>query len=288
VNIPFARSRLATRLKNTARDTHRQFDDAQLLMVAGNLAYTTILSLIPALAVSFAIFKAFGGLDRLYEIVQPFILTHLTEGAGDQAIVAMKQFLGNVHTTAIGIGGFAGLVLTTMTMLMSFESAINRAWQVKVTRPLFRRIAYYWIFITLGPVALSVVVGAATSSDVPLYSLLPSWIGLFAIGVGLFFLVFKVVPNTKVHTPYALIASLTTSVLLEIARRGYALYTTHFVSYNKVYGSLGAVPILLVWIYILWLIILFGAALTAAMQKKLQLHEPEPAATNGGKPDARA
>ncbi len=281
--------RLSRQLKETLLDTAQQFQEAQILMVAGSLAYTTILSVIPALAVSFAIFKAFGGLEKLYETFQPFILDHLAENAGAQAIEAMKGFLGNIQTTVVGIGGFIGLVLTTMTMLMSFENSINRAWHVTEERTVFQRITSYWFFVTLGPLALAVALGVATSHDTPLYSMLPNWIGLFAISIGLFFFVYKVVPNTDVHTPYALISAVTTSVLLEIARRGYTLYTKHFVSYGEVYGSLGAIPILLVWIYIVWVIILLGAALTAAMQKKLKLHElVPPPFTSGGKPDAPA
>jgi membrane protein len=252
------------------QDTLKQMKQAQLLTVASSLAYTTILSIIPVLAVSFAIFQAFGGMQKLYEVIEPMILSYLAEGADEQAIEALHRFIGNIHAGAVGVGGLIGLIFTSMSMLFSAEKAINHVWQAPITRGLFQRISSYWLFITLGPLALSVLVGFATTSNLPISKFFPSGTGMFLITVSIFFCVYKWVPHVRVKWQYALISAAVTSTFFNLARLGYSLYTKNVVTYNAVYGSLGAVPILLLWIYIVWVIVLGGAALTAALQKRTQ------------------
>ena len=256
------------RASNVLKETWAHMRKAKLLLVASSLAYTTILSIIPLLAVSFAIFQAFGGLDKLYDTLSPLILQNLTEGTSQEVIDTLRGFIANAHANAIGAGGLIALILTSMSMLSSAENAINQVWQTTNTRSVFQRVSAYWLFITLGPLALAVIVGAATSTDFPLTKLLPSGTGIFVITVALFFVIYKWVPNCVVKWQYALLAAFATSIFWNLARLGYALYTKKVIAYNKIYGSLGAIPILLLWIYIVWLIILTGAALSAAMQKQ--------------------
>jgi membrane protein len=266
------------------KDVWGQMKRAQLLLVASSLAYTTILSIVPMMAVSFAIFKAFGGMEKLYATIEPFILANLAEGSSAEVIKMLRRFIDNAHASAIGLTGFVALVFTSMSMLNSIENAINRVWGAPGRRRYFQRIATYWLFITLGPLAASVVVGMASGSSMPLSSLVPDGTGIFLLMVLFFTAIFKLVPNTEVHWPYALIAGIQTAVGIALAKAAYGLYTSRFVSYNKIYGSLGAVPILLLWIYIVWTIVLSGAALSAALQHRLEIRKP----TSGGRPGARA
>ena len=253
-------------MRKVVRETTRQVRRAQLPLVASSLSYTTILSMIPLLAVSFGIFQAFGGLDRIYGLIEPFILANLAEGVSDQVIKLLRQFISNAHASTIGVGGLLGLIITSMTALSSIERAINRVWDAPISRSWFQRISSYWLVITLGPIALAVALGLASVGRFPVANLLPSGTGIFAITVGFFFFVYKWVPHTPVYGKYALFSAVLCSVAFSLARTGYQAYFSQAVSYNKIYGSLAAVPILLLWIYIVWLIILSGAALTAALQ----------------------
>lgn len=250
------------------KDAIQQMNKAQLLMVASSLAYTTILSIIPVLAVSFAIFQAFGGIQKLYSILEPVILSYLAEGTGESVIQTLHGFIENIHTGAVGAGGLVGLIFTSMSLLFSAEKAINRVWNADTSRGIFQRIASYWLFITLGPLALSIAVGIATSSNLPLSYLFPTGTGMFFITIAVFFCIYKWVPHVYVQWPFALISATVTAIFWNFARFGYSLYTQNVVSYHAVYGSLGAIPILLLWIYISWVVILGGAALTAALQKR--------------------
>lgn len=252
-------------------DTHRQMWEAQLFLVASSLAYTTILSIIPLLAVSFSIFQAFGGMERMYAIVEPFILSNLAQGASSEAMAAIRRFIGNIHAGTLGATGLIGLIITSMSMLSSAEKSINRIWKTTITRTPFQRIASYWLFITLGPLGLAFALGAATTLQMPVKRLLPSGTGIFLLTVVFFFGIYKGVPNRKVHWKAALIAAAVTACLFNLARIAYALYAKFAVSYDKIYGSLSAIPLLIFWIYILWVILLTGAALTAAIQKRFDI-----------------
>ena len=258
------------RLKTLMTTTAHQISASQLMLVASSLAYTTILSIIPLLALSFAIFNAFGGLEKVYGQLMPFILQNIAEGSSDEVIQLLRKFVENAHANALGLGGLLGLILTSMLMLSSVETAINKVWRTQISRSLFQRISAYWIFITLGPLALALILGAATSARIPLSNILPTGTGLFVVMALLFSAIYKWVPNCKVHTPYALVSGVLVAILWNILRQGYQLYLHHAVSYNQIYGSLGAIPILLLWIYIGWLAVLSGAALTAVLQKSFK------------------
>jgi len=258
-------------IKDVLRMTVDQMRHAQLFLVASSLAYTTILSIVPLLAVSFAIFNAFGGLEKLYKIIEPMIVSNLAHGSSQEAIEMIQSFIDNTHSGALGLGGLIGLIFTSMSMLSSAENAINRVWQVKTRRSLLSRIYSYWFFITLGPLAFSVAVGVATSTSLPLSFLFPSGTGLFLMTVGLFFIVYQWVPHTRVNPLFSLTSAAITAALWNLARQGYYLYTKHVMTYSKIYGSLGAIPIILLWIYIVWVLILGGAALAAALQRRSTL-----------------
>jgi membrane protein len=249
------------------RELDQQMNQAQLFMVASSLAYTTILSIIPALAVSFAIFKIFGGMDKLYGVIEPLILSYLVKGTGDEVLTTVHQMIDQVQVTTLGLGGMLGLIVTSMAMFSSIEKAINRVWHLKVTRHFFHRIASYWLLMTLGPVALAVVIGLATSTRLPGIIVVPGWVGIIGMTVGAFFFAYKFVPQTKVCWQPALIAAAVTAVVWNLASLGYGLYTKRVLTYHTLYGSLAAVPIMLLWIYIMWLVILGGAALTAVLQR---------------------
>lgn len=254
------------------KETRQIFVDAQLPLNASSLAYTTVLSIIPLLAVSFSIFKAFGGLETLYKTIEPYILSNLAEGTGDEAILHIQSFISNIHAGALGATGLVGLIITCMSLLLSVEKAIHRIWGEKVTRGFFHRISSYWLIITLGPLTAAMLVGYATTTQLPMSALLPSGWGSAIMGyvtsTAIFVLIFKGVPSRKVDWTPALLSAMLSAVAWSVARWSYALYNQKVLTYSKIYGSLGAIPILLLWIYIVWLIVLSGAALTYGLQKR--------------------
>ncbi len=212
-------------------DTKKQIQEAELLLTASSLAYTTVLSIIPLLAVSFSIFHAFGGMEKLYAIIEPLIIENLTEGTSEETIQTLRRFLANAHTGVIGAGGLVGLILTSMSMLSSAENAINRVWKTSVTRHWFDRISTYWLFITLGPVAFSIAIGFVTSNELKLSQLVPSGFLFFLINTFILFCVYKMIPSRKVHTAPALFSAFLISGVLNLARFCNENYTKHLCRY---------------------------------------------------------
>lgn len=263
---------MLAKLKLLARDIRTIFAEAQLPMVASSLAYTTVLSIIPVLAMSFSIFKAFGGMDKMYATIEPIVIENLAEGSGEQVMTYIRTFIGNIHAGTLGATGLIGLIVTCMSMLFSIEKSIHQIWKAPLTRPWFQRLAYYWLIITLGPLTMAFGVGFATSnatlSDVPIAAYLPSGFGVLCLAILCFFLLYKWVPSRPVHFIPALISAILAAFSWNLARIGYARYTAKALTYNKIYGSLSAVPILLLWIYIAWLVVLSGAALSASIQRR--------------------
>jgi len=264
-----SRGPLHARLKVVLKDTGHELTHAELPLAASSLAYTTILSGIPRIAVSFSIFKAVGGLEKLYAAIEPFVFENLAEGADERTLETIRSFVTNIHAGTLGVTGFLGLIFTSMLMLSSIEKSINRVWKTHLKRSLFQRVVTYWFFITLGPIGAAAALGFTASIGGSAGRILPPAVLLFPILVGMFFGMYKFIPHRKVHWQPALIAAFWTSLSWLIAKGIYSVYVKYVVSYDKIYGSLGAVPILLVWIYVAWLVVLAGAALSAALQRRV-------------------
>lgn len=266
---------LGSVLKDTLKDTLRLFRAAEISTAASSLAYTTILSIIPLLALSFSVFKALGGLESLLGNLEPIIFENLAEGSDEKTLDLIRSFIENIHAGALGISGMVGLLITSMSMLASVEKSINRIWKTPVARSLFQRISGYWFFITLGPLALSFAIGFATTLDVPLSKFFPSGIPFLFILLGVFYGIYRYVPHQRVSWKAALIGAFGTSMVWMIAKMTYSLYVKKVVTYDKIYGSLGAIPILLLWIYLAWLVVLTGAAFSYCLQSRLAGQEPK-------------
>ena len=173
----------------------------------------------------------------------------------------------------IGVGF---LVLTVTGLLSTIEAAFNDIWGVKKQRSYMRRMMAYWSLVTIGPLFVAVSIGATASLQssqfVQAYILgnpmlkialkltpyLMTWI--------LFTMLYSFMPNTRVRFRSALIGGVLAGTLWEFAKYGYTVYTASSVQYNAIYGSLGALPIFLIWLYLTWVIVLIGGEVSFADQ----------------------
>ena len=256
-----------SKIKKVFSETVQEINSAEIPLAASSLSYTTILSVIPLIAVSFSIFKAFGGLEKFQPVIETFIFENLAEGSDKKTLELFRSFVSNIHAGTLGVTGFFALLITSMSMLSSIDKSINRVWGTNVKRSFFQRITSYWFFVTLGPVVLAFAMG--------LTRILHPEIAFALIFCSVFFSMYFYIPNTKVHPYSAVLGAIWSTLLWDISRYGYNLYVQKVVTYNKIYGSLGAVPILMLWIYIAWLIVLSGAALSSTLQKKVFQYKNE-------------
>lgn len=254
-------------LARVARDTSNTLGEIGFLNVGSSLAYATILSIVPLLAVSLTVYQFFEGPRMFGASLEPMILKYLAEGAGQLAIETLTTSLANARSGMVGATGFGALLVTAIILLSSAESAINRAWRCKKKRSWPKRIGIYLALIALGPLGLAIAFSAL--EKVPS---LPfgAWGMLLSIPVST--LIHKLAPNRPVLWRAAWSGGLFTSIVWALGYIGFRIYTREFVNYDKIYGSLGSIPLLLLWIYLNWVTLLAGAAFSASVQKLTEEH----------------
>ncbi|EEX38030.1 MAG: virulence factor BrkB family protein [Vibrio metschnikovii] len=244
---------------------------------AGYLAYITLLSLVPMLTVLLSILSSFAIFDNVGEIIQEFVITHFVPAAGDAVSNALLQFVANTgKMTAVG-GAF--LFIAALMLISNIDKNMNFIWRVRNKRRVVFSFSMYWMILTLGPIlvgtsiavtsyvtSLKLVESEAFSGVFRLFlSRLPFLLSFFAF-VGLYVLV----PNKKVRLVHALSGAFVAALLFELSKKAFAAYITQFPSYQLIYGALAAIPILFVWVYLCWLIVLIGAEFTAALGESEQ------------------
>lgn len=248
----------------------REFLADDCMDTAASLAYTTLLSLVPLLAVVFGVLSAFPAFRELQAGIEQFIFNNFVPALGETVRGYLLQFAAKART--LTAAGFAFLVLTALALMATIETAFNGIWRVRVRRRRLTTFLIYWAVLTLGP--LLVGTGLAVSSylaSLPLLSDVDQSLGLRgkALGVMPFastylalVLVYRLVPNRDVPASHALVGGLAGAVLFELAKRGFGYYVTNFPTQEAVYGTFATIPVFLLWIYLSWLIVLLGAELT--------------------------
>lgn len=250
--------------------TLRRARQERLPQVAGSLAFTTLLSLVPLLAVSFALFTRFP-------IFKPFEIAleqHLLKGLLPADIA--RSVLKLLHQFTANAGGLtwlgsAFLLATAVAMLWTVERVFNQMWNVRKARPMPTRLGMYLLVLALAPPlvgfslwATSYVLGASLGwlGPLPTSAAFVLTLGPMALGwVGLS-LLFYFVPNTRVRRRDAIVGGLLASAALELGKRGFASYILKMPTYQAVYGAFAVFPVFLLWVYFSWLVTL-AAALVA-------------------------
>ena len=259
-----------------AKYLFRRIDHDRLTVTAGSMAYVTLLSLVPLLTVVLSALSSFPGFSGLGELLQNFVIEHFVPAAGEVVKQYLNEFVANAgKMTAVGVGA---LFVVAMMLISSIDTALNYIFRVHAKRRLVISFSIYWMVLTLGPILVGTSI--AVSSYLGSLNLLDSEAahtlfrqalrGLPIIMSGSAFLVlYLLVPNTKVRFHHALIGAVIASLLFELSKKGFALYITNFPSYQVIYGALAAIPILFVWVYLCWCIVLLGAEITASLRERV-------------------
>ena len=252
---------------------------------AGNLAFVSLLALVPLVAVVFSLFAAFPVFADISVQLKHFIFSNFVPAAGNVVQDYLDQFVANVNKMTVV--GAVGLIVTSLLLMHSIDSALNAIWRSQKKRPLVYSFAVYWMILTLGPLlagaslvissyllSLRWVSGFDSLIDnvLRIFPLLLSWLA--------FWLLYSIVPTTRVPARDALVGSLVAALLFELGKKGFALYITMFPSYQLIYGVLAVIPILFVWVYWTWCIVLLGAEITVTLGdyralKEAAKHESE-------------
>jgi membrane protein len=267
-----SRSSWGARAGRVARFTAERAGEEKLLQVASSLTFTTVLAIVPMLAVVLSLFTAFPVFQEFRVALEDFLTNSLMPpSVSDNIMDYLNQFARQAsRLTAIG-GVF--LLITSLLLIMTIDKAFNDIWHVSRQRPLRQRALVYWAIITLGPVVAGASLWATSFvareslglvRDVPeIVSVAVSFIPLILTALG-FAALFVVVPNREVLWRDALVGGCVTAIVLEIMKSAFAYYLTRFPTYTVIYGAFATLPIFLLWIYLSWLAVLLGATLASS------------------------
>lgn len=249
----------------------KRFAQDQCLRIAAALSYTTLLALVPLMAIAFAILRAFP----VFDAVQVHIKTMMFENFMPESVGEAQAYFDQFITQAENLTSFGivGLAVTAIMLLSTIERALNDIFHVKGKRPFVPRLLMFWAVITLGPLLLGgslslgtylLVVGEWLGADkVPGIGSMTARLLPTVLAISAFSLFYAIVPNRKVRVRDALIGGVAAGVLFGVVRKAFALYITAFPTYQTLYGVMSAVPIFLIWMYVSWGIVLIGAEIAA-------------------------
>ncbi|MEE8264075.1 MAG: virulence factor BrkB family protein [Gammaproteobacteria bacterium] len=251
----------------------RQFMADGCQRTAASLSYTTVLSLVPLIAVMFVALKAFPVYQDLGNEIQDYIFRNFVPAASESVQSHIQQFA--TRATQLTAAGIIFLVLIAVMMMATIENALNKIWRVRAKRHALSSFAMYWAVLTLGPLLVGVgLVATSYVVSLPLVSDVEVRLGLktrfiawtpFVTTTLAFTLLYMLVPNRRVPFRPAVIGGIVAALLFEVAKRGFAFYVTHFPTYEAIYGALVSIPLFLVWVYLSWLVILLGAEITRSL-----------------------
>jgi membrane protein len=259
------------------RTLRERFREDRLGLTASSLTFTTTIALVPFITVALAVFTAFPMFAKFQDVLQKWLIESLVpDNIARQVLGYLNQFAGKA--SKLGAVGLAVLLGTALALVFTIDRTLNTIWRVRTARPFAQRVMIYWAAITLGPVLLAgslSMTSYAVSLSKGVVGAMPGGVSLllellqFALmGAGMAAL-FRYVPNTHVRWGHAWIGGLFVSGGIEIAKKGLALYVSTVPTYSAVYGAFATLPILLIWIYVAWVIVLLGAALTAYLPSLL-------------------
>ena len=264
---------------DTLRTLQQRFREDRLGLTAGSLTFTTLISLVPLVTVTLAVFTAFPIFSRFQSSLQDYFLQSLVPDSIARPVMrALTQFAG--QASKLGSAGLIVLGFTALALMFTIDRTLNGIWRVPKPRPLAQRVLVYWAALTLGPLVL----GASLSLTSYALTASRGWVGglpggvewllgmiEFALLAGGTAALFRYVPNTHVRWSHALSGGLFVGLGIEGAKRALGWYLGLVPTYSVMYGAFATVPILLLWVYLSWVIVLLGAVV-AAYAPSLAMH----------------
>ncbi len=256
---------------DTLRTLRQRFREDRLGLTAGSLTFSTLIALVPLFTVMLALFSAFPMFGSFQGALEKYFLQALVPDAIARPVMrALNQFAANAR----GIGG-VGLVLfvaTALATMLTIDRTLNAIWRVRRPRPLGQRVLVYWGALTLGPLVVGISLTLASyafTASRGMASALPGGLALLLDTLEFVLLalamaaLFHHVPNTWVRWRHALAGGLFVAVAIELAKAALAWYLKSVPGLSAIYGTFATLPILMLWVYLAWVIVLLGAVVAA-------------------------
>lgn len=263
--------------KSMALTLGERFREDRLGLTASSLTFTTTIALVPFFTVALAIFTAFPVFNEVQVALQTWLVQSLVpDTIARQVLGYLTQFAGKA--SRLGAVGLGALIVTTLALILTVDRTMNSIWRVRRPRPVWQRVLIYWAVLTLGPLLLGLSVSSISyviSLSRGLVGAMPGSVRIaidaiqFVLLAGGLAVLYRYVPHTHVRRSHAWSGALFAAAGIGLARRLLTLYFGMVPTYSLVYGAFATLPILLVWIYVAWIIVLFGAVIAAYMPSLL-------------------
>ncbi len=240
------------------------FIDKELTLFAASLSFYTIFTIIPLLMIVMALITSLPNFSDHYETIKTFIFSNLMPVNSGAMMGYIDGFLQN--SVKMDVIGFASVIVASLLFFQNFEYIINRIFHAQ-KRTIWESVTTYWTLITLTPIALGVSFYISTELALIVNeSGLSGWINIikifpYIIVWALFFLIYQIAANVKIEPKASLIASFITSSIFSIAKSSFIYYVIYNKSYSTIYGSFAMVIFIFFWIYISWIIFIYGMKL---------------------------
>lgn len=240
------------------------FIDEDLTFYAASLSFYTIFTLIPLLVITLTLFTSMPNFSEYYERMQKFIFSNIMPVQSEALMAQINSFLQN--SVEMSIISFAVIIVSSLLFFQNFEYIANKIFHAK-KRGFWQSVTTFWTLLTLTPIGLGVsfyITGYVASlmskseytAGINILPYVP-----YLIIWALFFIIFQIAANTKVHARASLISSFVTSVVFSIAKNGFIYYVFYNKAYATMYGSFSIVMFLFLWIYASWIIFIYGLKL---------------------------
>ncbi|MGB0495296.1 MAG: YihY family inner membrane protein [Kangiellaceae bacterium] len=247
------------------KDLFARFQSDKCSSVAAELTVTSLLALVPLTTLVFALLALIPNFETMALQLQELIFTYFVPATGDSIQGYLVEFVGKAKRVS-GIG-FLMLFITALLMMRTIDKSFNHIWKIEKKQSRVRTFLVYWAVLTLGPIALgtSIVITSYINS-LPLVSETVSQNSIwfknilpFVMASLAFSVMYYVIPNGKILIKHAFSSGVVAALLFELAKSGFGVFVKYFSTYELVFGALAAIPLFLIWIYVSWNIVLFGA-----------------------------
>ncbi len=238
---------------------------------AASLAFTSILGLIPALAVILAIFTLVPSFQDVKEALSNFVSQNFMPVFSD----SVNAYVGRLVSQAgrMTVAGTVALFVVALLLVRTIDRSLNRIWRGG-RRKIGHMVAIYWTLLTLGPLAAGLIIwitykvlayaitsgGGVGISLMVVYFIFPIVIEIVMVTA-----VFMIVPVAQVRFQDALLGAVVVTVSFELSKKIFSVFVLHFSNYEAIYGAMATLPVFMIWIYINWWIVLIGAEFTATL-----------------------
>ena len=263
--------------RNTAAVLRERFREDRLGLTASSLTFTTVIALVPLFTLILAVFTAFPVFSAMQTTLQTWLVQSLVPDNIARSVLGyLTQFAAKA--SRLGAVGLVAFVVTALALIFTMDRTLNNIWRVRQLRPFAQRLLIYWAALTLGPVLLAAsltLTSYALSASRGLVGVMPGGLrflldilefALLATGMAA---LYHYVPNTRVKWSHAWAGGIFVAVGFEVAKGLLTWYLRSVPTYSAVYGAFATAPILLLWFYIAWVIVLFGAVIAAYLPSLL-------------------